>query len=50
MIGFIGDIHGYGNELETLLQKLGFTKKSEHMPIRREKQYSLENILIAVLK
>ena len=28
MIDFIGDIHGYANELEALLQKLGYTKKS----------------------
>ena len=27
MIDFIGDIHGYANELEALLQKLGYTKK-----------------------
>lgn len=28
MIDFIGDIHGYANELEALLQKLGYAKKS----------------------
>ena len=28
MIDFIGDIHGYANELEALLQKLGYTPKS----------------------
>jgi len=28
MIDFIGDIHGYANELEALLLKLGYTKKA----------------------
>ena len=28
MIDFIGDIHGYAKELEALLQKLGYAKKS----------------------
>lgn len=30
MIDLIGDVHGYADELEELLQKLGYTKKDTY--------------------
>ena len=37
MIDFIGDVHGHADELEELLQKMGYSKKNNHYAHRERK-------------